>query len=162
MQPARFTGATAPEIQSMKYAAGQTFKKGAVVIYEGGATGNIIEGGVDPATVVGVALEAADSKPGFSLSHDSSVVTRTGNVSEVSVAKANRQTVFSSRMVNGGTDPVTPVQADIGKAYGVLKVGNDWCVDQSDVVNTRLRVTDIDIDNKIVFFKWLEAALATP
>lgn len=159
MQPARFGGATAAEHQSMAYTGTPSFKKGAVLIF---AAGFIAEGGADPTGIVGVANEDAESKPGKGLSHDAAVVARTGNVSEVTVARANRSTVFSARMVNGGTDPVTPVITDIGTAYGILKSGNDWTVDQSDVVNTRVRITDIDIDNKLVFFKFLETALATP
>ncbi len=158
-QPARFGGATAAEHQSMAYTGTPTWKKGAVLIY---AAGFITEGGADPTGIVGVANEDAESRPGKSLSHDAAVVARTGAVSEVTVAKANRSTVFSGRMVNGGTDPVTPAQTDIGTAYGIVKTGNDWAVDQSDVVATRLRITDIDIDNKIVFFKFLESALANP
>lgn len=160
-QPARFAGATAPEHQSMAYTAGQVYKKGAVVIFDGVA-GTIIEGGADPTPIVGVATEDAASKPGFGVSHDASVVARTGTAAETTVAKATRTVVFSGRMVNGATDPVTPVQADINKVYGILKTGNDWVVDQADVVNTRVEIVDIDIDNKVVLFKFMEAHLAQP
>ncbi len=159
IQPARFGGATAAEHQSMQYTGTPSFKKGAILIF---AAGFVAEGGADPTGIVGVSNEDAESKPGKGLSHDAAVVARTGSVSEVTVARANRNTVFSGRMVNGGTDPVTPVQADIGTAYGLLKVANDWVVDQTETVNTRLRIVDIDIDNKLVFFKFLETALATP
>lgn len=162
-RPGKFAGVTAPEIQSMEYAAGQTYLAGALVVYEGGATGKVIEAGADPAAILGVAMEDAASKPGLSLSHDSKVVARTGNVAETSIAKANRNTVFSGRAVNGGTDPVTPAITDIGKTYSVLKSGaGEWTLDAADVANQRVRVVDIDIPNKIFFFKILEANLANP
>jgi hypothetical protein len=145
----------------MVYTTGQTFKKGAVLIYDG-VTGRVIEGGADPTPIVGIATEHADSKPGFGVGHASQVVATTGRVEEVTVAKANRNTVFSGRMVNGATDPVTPVQADVNKLYGLLKTGEDWVVDQADVTNTRVEITDFDADSRIVLFKFMEAHLAAP
>jgi len=161
-RPGKFAGATAPDTQSMVYTTGQTFLSGAVLVYDG-VTGKVIEGGADPTLIAGVSADKAAGKPGFSMSQDSSVVARTGTVEEVSVHKANRQTEFSGRMVNGGTDPVTPVQADINKVYGLLKTaGNDWVVDQAETVNTRVEIVDIDVDSKIVFFKFMEAHLGQP
>lgn len=162
-RPAKFGGATAPDTQSMEYAAGQTFLAGAVVVYEGGATGKIVEGGADPALIVGVAAEGAGTKPGLNLSHDSQVVARTGNVTEAVIHKANRNTIFSGRIVNGGTDPVTPAITDIGKTYSILKSGaGEWTLDAADGANQRVRVVDIDIVSKVAFFKFLEANLANP
>lgn len=160
-QPARFGGATAAEHQSMVYTTAQTFKKGAVLVFDG-TTGRVIEGGADPTPIVGIATEHADSKPGFGVGHSSQVVATTGRVEEVTVARANRSTIFSGRMVNGATDPVTPVQADINKVYGILKAVDDWVVDQEEVTATRVEVVDIDVDSKIVLFKFMEAHLATP
>lgn len=163
IQPARFAGSTAPEVQSMGYAAAQTFKKGAILVYQGGATGLLIEASADPVSIVGIALEPVDSKPGFGIGNSASVVATTGRVQEVSIAKANRQTIFTGRMVNGGTDPVTPAQTDIGKVYGTLKTAaGEWVIDQTETTTTSVRIVDIDIDNKIVFFRFLEAVLATP
>lgn len=162
-RPGKFAGATAPDTQSMEYAVGQTFIAGAIVVYEGGATGNIVEGGADPATIVGVSADNAGGKPGNSMSQDAQVVARTGRVLEVTVHRANRNTIFSGRAVNGGTDPVTPAKTDIGKTYSILKSGaGEWTLDAADVANQRVRVVDVDIDSKIFFFKILEANLATP
>jgi hypothetical protein len=162
-QPGRIpTGTSAPEVQSMFFTTGQAFLKGAIVVPDA-ATGRIIEAAANPASIVGVALEAPSSKPGFSVNFDATVVARTGTVQEVSVAKANRLTIFTGRMVNGGTDPVTPVQADLDTAYGVLKTGaGEWVVNQADVATTRVRVIDIDIPLQLVFFRFLEANLTTP
>ena len=164
MVPARMPFSAAPEVTTLQYTTGQTFIKGAVLVYDsGGNQGNVIEGGANPTPIVGVALEAPASKPGFSVNFDSTVVARTGTVTKVSVAKANRLTVFSSRMVNGGTDPVTPANTDIGVAYGILKTGaGEWVVDQSNVATTRVRIIAIDASLFVVFFRFLEANLAQP
>jgi hypothetical protein len=158
--PARIPVGEVPEVQSMRYDVDEDFKEGAVLVYEGGATGELIEDDSDPTPIVGVALEAANSKPGYDMGHSPTVVT--GRVQEVSVAKANRSTTFSGRMVNGAVDPVTPALTDIGVLYGLAKVGNDWVVNQAETSATRVMVTDIDIPNKFVLFKFMEAHLANP
>jgi hypothetical protein len=160
VQPASVPGGSGvPDVSSMFFTTGQTFKNGAILIPDA-ATGRVIEGASAAVTVIGVALEDAGSKPGLSLNFDSLVLARTGNVQEVSVAKANRTTVFSSRMINGGTDPVTPVQADQNKKYGLIRTAaGEWAINQADVTTVAALITDIDIDNKIVFWKFLEAVL---
>lgn len=159
-QVARLPSGTAPNTQSMQYDVAQVFKNGAVLVDEGGATGEVVEAGADPALIVGVAQEDANSKPGYDMANSPTVVT--GRVQEVSVAIADRSQIFSGRGVNGGTDPTTPVLGDVDKNMGIVKVGNDWCIDFADAVNTRVKIVDIDIDNKIYFFKFLEANLARP
>ena len=161
IQPARVPGAgvAAPDIISGYYATGQTFIKGALLVHN--SSGELTECGADPATVAGVALEKAGSKPGYDAANSPTVVT--GRVQEVSYAKANRQTVFSMRAVNGGTDPVTPTQTMIDEAYGVLKTGaGEWVLDQAETTAKVFEIVDIDIDNKIFFCKFLEAVLGTP
>ena len=165
--PARMPFGAAPEVTTIPYTTGQTFLKGAILVYDtGGNQGNVVEGGANPAAIVGVALEAPASKPGFSVNFDSTVVARTGTVTKVSVAKANRLTVFSARMVNGATDPVTPAQTDVGVSYGVLAVavtgGNEWVVNQADKANTRVEVIAFDSSLNLVLFRFLESALAQP
>jgi hypothetical protein len=162
--PARMPAAAAPEVTTLDYATGQTFIKGAVLAYEAGPTGKVVEAGANPAAIVGVALEAPASKPGFSVNFDSTVVARTGTVTKVSIAKANRMTVFSGRLVNGGTDPVTPALTDISAQYGITKSGaGEWYVDQAKTgANARVEVVAIDVDLKLVLFKFLEANLAQP
>jgi hypothetical protein len=156
-QPARFSPGIVPLVNSKQYTTGQTFKKGAVLIYT--AAGEVSEGGADPTPIAGVSLEAAGSKPGFDAAN--SPTQFTGRVQEVSMAMADRITTWTGRMTNAGVD-VVPTQTMIDELYGIVKVGNDWTIDQTDVVNTRLEIVDIDIDNKIFFFKWLEAQLANP
>lgn len=147
-----------PNIESIAYTAGQTFKVGALVIDT--AAGTVSECGADPAAILGVALQGAGTGPGFDNAGTPSVVT--GQRTEVSVALADRTTVFSCRGVNGGTDPVTPLQTHIGETYGVAKVGNDWVLDLAEVTVMSCKVVDIDIDNKIFFVKFREAFLSLP
>lgn len=154
---ARIPSGEVPDVISAQYTTGQTFKTGAILVYT--AAGEVSEGGADPTPIAGVALEPAGSKPGYDAAN--SPTTFTGRVQEVSMAKANRVTVYSSRFTNAGVD-VTPTQTLIDEQYGLIKVGNDWTVDQTDVVNTRVEIVDIDVDNKLVFWKFLEAQLATP
>jgi len=163
-EPAMTPTSSAPETQGMVYTTGQTFLKGAILVFDGGNIGQVIEGtSPNPAAIVGVALDAPGSHPGFALNFDAAVVARTGTTQQVGVAKANRLTVFSGRMVNGGTDPVTPAQTDIGIAYELLKTGaGEWVVNQAATTNTKVRIVDIDVASKIVFFRFLEANLAQP
>lgn len=150
-----------PDIISYQYTSGQTFKKGALVVDV--AAGTISECGADPTTgVLGVALEDANSRPGGAgIMGDPSYITG-GNKNEVSVAVASRSALFSCRGVNGATDPVTPTVSHIGEQYGVVKSGDDWCLDEAETVNVVVEVVDVDIDQKIFFVKFLEAVLALP
>lgn len=157
--PARFQGADVPYVQSIPYTSGQTFKKGALVVFDGSQT--LVECGSTPTAATGVALEGAATRPGYDAANSPTVVT--GRKAEVSVAMANRTTVFSMRGVNGGTDPVTPAQSNVNVKYGVAK-GSDgsWYLNIADTSNLMFEVIDVDIDNKIFFCKFLEAALVLP
>lgn len=159
IQPARVGGTGVPEVLSGQYTTGQTFLKGALLVYT--AAGELSECGADPALVAGVALEKAGSKPGFDAANSPTVIT--GRVQEISFAKSNRSTIFSMRGVNGGTDPVTPAQTNIDEQYGALKDANGiWTLDIAEVTAKVFHIVDVDIDNKIFFCKFLEAVLDTP
>lgn len=149
-----------PNIISVTFTAAQTFKKGALVVDT--AAGTVSECGADPARIYGVAMEAANTKPGGTgIANSPSIITG-GQYKEVSVAIADRVTVFSCRGVNGGTDPVVPLQTHIGETYGVAKVGNDWVLDLAEVTIMSCEVVDIDVDNNIFFVKFRESFLALP
>jgi hypothetical protein len=148
-QTGRMPSGEAPSVLEMAYFTGQTFKKGALVKLN--ADGTISECGADPALITGVALEDAGSRPGYNAANNPTYVQGAQQV--VSVAVADRTTVFSCRAVNGGTDPVTPLQTHIGEDYGCLKVGNDWCLDIAEVTTKQWRIVDIDVDNKVFFVK---------
>lgn len=163
-QPARTPPGTVPEVISRQIKASQTFTKGAVLIEEAGSTGKVQEASADPTTVYGVALADAFTNPGNSFANSSQLLQVTGTINEVSVAVANRLTIFSGRMVDGDEAIVTPALTDIGVQYGLVKTSADseWCVDQSETSTKSVEIVDIDIDNKIVYFKFLEAVLANP
>lgn len=160
---ARFpgTGSGAPEIQTMRYTTGQTFTEYAFVVET--AAGEVSECGADPATVLGLSLTGAGKGPGFDLPNSSSTVFVTGRNQEVGVAIFNRNTVFSIRGVNGGTDPVIPLQTHIDEQYGVLKTGaGDWVLDFTETTAKVLEIVDIDTDLNMFLVKPLEAVLQRP
>lgn len=147
-----------PNTQSIAVTAAQTFKKGALVIDT--AAGTISECGADPAAVLGVAQQDAFSGLGYDMANSPTVVT--GRSNEIVVAIADRSQIFTCRGKNGGTDPVTPLQTNIGEQYGVVKVSDDWVLDISETVAVVCEVVDIDVDQKIFFVKFLESVLALP
>ena len=159
-QPAR-NAKTVPQVQSIQYATGQVFLKGALVIDT--VNGEVVECGADPASILGVALEPCGGKPGYGVPNADQVTVTTGRQQEVSIAIADRDTQFSGRAVNGGTDPVVPLQTHIGEKYGVAKVGNDWVIDMAEAAAVKIQITDVDLYGGNMFlFKFLEAALARP
>lgn len=162
-ETARFPGGVAPAAQQYPVTAAQTFIKGAIVIFDSGTQGNIIEASANPTQIVGVALEGAFTRPGNQVSFDSAVVARTGPYNVINVAQANRQTVFSGRGVNGATDPVTTAQTYVGLSYGILRTSaGEWVVNIADAVVTRVKIIDIETSLNLFFFKFLDTAMATP
>lgn len=163
--PARMPGGTGvPEMQGMITVASPTFKQGAVLVL---SSGLVDEGGANPTGWVGIAMQDADSAPGFSQANNPTVST--GREQFVTVAKANRNTIFRGKLTNNSSTFITPVQADIGVSYGVTKytIGGQviWTVDKAKVSGGgthRVTVVDIDVINLFVFYKVLEAHLATP
>lgn len=146
----RFPSGEAPNILSIPYTAGQVFKKGALLKQTAAGTVSERTGVADK--VSGVALQDAGSGYGAAAANNPTIIT--GQNLEVSVAIADGVTVFSCRGVNGGTDPLTPVQADVGVVYGVLKTGGgDWVLDKANVTNLVAEVVDIDVDQKIFFVR---------
>lgn len=159
-QPARRAGGTVPRVQSIAYTTGQTFTKGALLIDV--AAGTASECAADPTAVLGVALEGAGTKPGYDVANSSQLTVATGRLQEVSMAVADREQEFSGRAVNGGTDPVVPLQTHVGEEYGVAKVGNDWVIDMAETAAKVVHITDIRPEDNAFLFKFLEAVMASP
>lgn len=155
-----YGGDSVPEVQRLQYATGQTFKKGALLIDN--TDGEVVECGADPAAVLAVALQGAGTGPGFNVANENEVTVRTGRLQEVSAALVNRRARFHTRAVNGGTDPVLPLQTHIGEQYGVAKVGDDWVIDMAETVALVVEITDIFPDINAFEFKFLEAVMARP
>lgn len=161
--PARRTGTTVPRVQACVVTAAQTFKWGALVATA--AAGTISECGADPTIVLGVALQDAFSGPGNEVANSSQVVATTGTINLCSVAIADREQEFSGRMTNAGAT-VAPLQTHIDQQYGVVKVGNDWTIDETDTTNVVVEITDIveaqGGDPGFHIFKFLESDLERP
>ena len=161
IKAARTVSGNVPRITQRLYATGQTFKIGAIVIFDGGK--NIIEASATPTTAVGVAAEPPGTHPGFSPANAAQTLVVTGAAQEVGVYDGNDDTIFSMRGVNGGTDPAVPVQANVGAKFGVIKDANGiWALNIADTTNVMFEVVDIDIPNNIFFCKFLSSALVLP
>jgi hypothetical protein len=151
-QPARIPNGEAPSVLAIIATAAQTFKRSSLVKQT--AAGTISERTAVGDKVTGVALQDAFSGYGSNAANSPTVITGQ-NLGETSVAIADAVSVFSCRGVNGGTDPVTPVQANIGVSYGVAKTGGgDWVLDTANTTNLVCEVVDIDADAKIFFVKF--------
>jgi|SRR5215203_537589 len=160
MLPSR-NNKTVFQVQSVRYATGQTYLKGALVVDN--VNGEFVECGADPVSIFGVTLQAAATGPGFDISSSGETTVVTGRNQETSVAVADRDTQFKGRGVSGGTDPVLPLQTHVGEKYGVSKVGNDWVIDFAKTgASARLQITDICTEDNTFLFKFLEANLARP
>lgn len=138
---ARGRNNAAPRVQSVAYQTGQTFKAQALLALT--ANGEVIECGADPASVFGIALQGAGTGYGYDLPNSSITTVVTGRVQEVSVLVVNSTDEYYARAVNGGVDPVIPLQTHIGEQYGVAKVGNDWVIDMAETVAKVVEITDI-------------------
>jgi hypothetical protein len=156
--PARMSPGAVPATQSIQYATGQTFGKGAVLALTSGEV-VVATAPITGATIFGVSLEAVASKPGYDAANSPTVVT--GRVQEVDVVRADAITVFSSELVNGSDVRIAPTQARIGVDYGFrIDANGIWVVDVSLTAgNASVRITDIDIDKGLVFWTFLAARI---
>ena len=156
MNVARFPGGGIPSIQSMEYLAAESIVKGSVLIDDG--SGQVKLAATQPTTgVVGVALEAIATKPGFNMSHENLVTVRTGRVAEVSVAIADLNTVWSAAAKAG----TTIAQTHVNEQHDIVLVSGVWQVDLSASGSAGCIVVDIDTNESIVFFKWLSTVILT-
>lgn len=138
---ARGRNNAAPRVQSIAYQTGQVFKAGALLILS--AAGEVLEAGADPAAVYAIALQGAGTGLGYDLPNSSVTTVVTGRAQEVSCLVVNSTDEYYARGVNGGVDPVVPLQTHIGEQYGVAKVGNDWVIDFAETVAKVVEITDI-------------------
>ena len=152
-QVARTGNGTAPVVRWLAYTG--TIVRGEPVIYD---TGNVKVAGANPTAIVGVALQANDSGPGFNQAN--SPVVSTYRQSKMSIAMANRETVFRGKLTNGSSTRIAPVAADVGVVYGITAYSNVWTVDKNKTGgDARVQVVGFDDLTNEVFFKFLEAAI---
>lgn len=140
LQPAQMRGAGAPFIQSLEYqSSADAFVVGDLLVPD---TGNYVKGvgaalsgdtAYVPGThgyIAGIALAGFESSPGFEMSHDSQVTSRTGAVRKVSSAIPGTNHLFSAGVRSGQT-------AVRGLTCGLRWDDSEdvWEVDPSDVTN---------------------------
>lgn len=138
---ARGRNNAAPRVQSIAYTTGQVFKAGALLVLT--TAGTVSEAAADPAAVYGIALQGAGTGAGYDLPNSSVTTVVTGRAQEVSALIVNSTDEYYARGVNGGTDPVLPLQTHIGEQYGVAKVGDDWVIDFAETTTKVVEITDI-------------------
>lgn len=146
-------------IQYMQQATGQTFQLGEVLIFDGSQ--NVVVSGADPAagTIVGVALQAADTSPGFQMANSPTVITYRSQ--KVSVCRPNDSTIFAGCLTNGSSARATVATTDVGKLYGITAYSNVWTIDRAKTGgSSRVIVTGIDTDQNQIFFKFQASFLA--
>lgn len=157
--PARTIGGEVPDTKRRVYKSGETWAIGAVMVFD--ANGELVECSADPTAISGVAAQASDTGPGFAMADSPSVIT--GRALETTIFEANRNTIFSGRGVNGGTDPVTPTQTMLDTRFGLTVDSNGiWVIDIAETSTVSVEIVDIDPIEKIFFFKFLEAVLSLP
>jgi hypothetical protein len=167
---ARIPNGDAPNIISYGTVAAQSFKKGAVLISNYPTNNLVLVAGANPTTlIVGVALQNAFSNPGNQLPYTNILAAGSpigGRPNDCSVAMADKSTVFSGRMVNGGTDPVTPTAAFIGLQYGLIQTADGtWAINGANTATVAVQIIDIEPQTyaaapTILYFKFLSSATA--
>jgi hypothetical protein len=85
------------------------------------------------------------------------------NTAQVNIAVADRSTIFMGQLISSST-VVAPDIDNVDIKYGLVVEADEWFVDEADTTNVMVQVVDfdLDIDDGVVFFRVLEAALATP
>ena len=148
-----------PEIQEMTVTAAQTFVAGAVLIF---SSGTVSEGGSNPTDIVGIAMAAASSAPGYNAANSPSPITWQENT--IPVAKAESDTnIFVSPFCNNTltSAKATPALTDVGVQYGIIKqtsgasTGCWWPDKNLTTTNARVEIIKVDIENKLVWWKFL-------
>lgn len=148
-QVARLPAGKSPNVQSYPIDSAASFTRGAVLALD--AQGEVTEhaGGATVTGILGVALQgtSAAGTPDFG--------------DEIQVAIADRNQIFMGQLINAGTIQ-TASDATIGDTYGVIEVSDEWYVDEADTTNVVVEIVDTDDDLNVVFFKFIESALAQP
>ena len=144
-------GGGGEEISEEPYTTGQTFVKGAVLKRVSGEVviATVSETG---AVIVGVALNAAATKPGYDAANSPTVIT--GRVQKVGVSLASRNAVFKATLVNNSDTPVACTNANIGVSYGFRIVSTFWAIDKNiTATNDGATIVGYDpTDPTIVYF----------
>ena len=126
-----------PRVQQFPLAAAQSFRAGDFLTMNGSGQAAEVSG-ADPTPLLGLAAE------------DAADVIETGYVNVYVFDDSWEFAIMSS-----GADPAA---ANKSVSYGILEGGDGvYNVDFTDVVNTRIRVNDVDIYRKLCFARVLAA-----
>lgn len=154
--PAQFAQGM-PPTQWLNFDSAATFIEGALLVFD--TDGELIECSADPTLVSAVSLTPAGRGPGFQMADGVTQVTY--RAYKCSVVLAEKTVIWSMRGVNGGTDPVTPALTNVGESYGVVRTtGGSWALDLAETSVKVFDIVGVDIDNKIFYCKFNDAALA--
>lgn len=153
---ARLKGGNAPQILFKPIPAAQTFKIGAIMIEDTAVQGDIKEGATGAlADIHGIATQAVDTTPGFELGHSSQVKQVTSRKDEIPIYVADADTVFS-----GVDSAVAATALMVDLEFGLRKDADGiWTIDTTDVTNVAVKVFDVDVEEDILFFRFLVSAL---
>ena len=131
-----------PYVVGYPVASGETFYNGAPVTI---ASGELEE--VDTDDVIGIA--------GVALMGAKVAATPDWG-DEVLIAISDDATIFNGAVSITGSAVATDISdVEVGAQYGIVKISNTWYVDYSDTSTVVLEVLKVDLDNAIVFFKFL-------
>lgn len=106
-------------------AASQTWKKGAVLTLN--ANGYVIEASADPARILGVACQDGQN-------------TATDGLKDCLVWIADAESMFVGNLSGSSVTALV----DVGRGYGLVKTGNNWHVDKTDLTARRVIVCELD------------------
>jgi hypothetical protein len=151
MYPARNGPGGVPLIRYGLYEDAAPIVIGSVLIFD---TGQYDIAGANPALIAGVALQAADTAPGYQAANNP--VPITGRERKIAVAVADKNTTLWATLTNGSAVRIAGVTADIGAQYGITAYSGVWTVDKAKTAgDARVQIVDIDTERGGVFFKWL-------
>ena len=150
-QPAQ-RASGAPEYREFDIQASATFTKVAPMQRDGTPSEIEEHSGTSTVTgVIGVALFGATS--GVPAGKGS-----TAYGTRMLVGIAHPDQLYLAQLTASGA-VVTPAKSDI-RTYGMLKVGNDWYVDQDDTGNVILQVVVIYPNIDALLFKFITSAIS--
>lgn len=160
-----YSNSNSPAIFEYTLAGSQTFAVGAVLTWSSGLAA---EASANPSDIIGVALAAANTAPGYDAGNSPSPITWRENRLPVAVAYDSRNT-FVGRICNNTTDStsIAPVAADLGAQYGITKqatggAAGSWFVDKNKTTtNARVEIVKIDTENNLVHFVFTQTYVST-
>lgn len=155
MRVHQIQGAQVEAIQYMNYKTAAAIVIGSVLIDD---TGEVDVAGADPTSIVGLALQAADTSPGYDAAN--SPATITGREQKISVCRPNDTIIFAAKLTNNSSAVIAPVAADRNAQYGITAYSGAWTVDKNKTgASARVTIVGIDEDNEWVFFKFIASSL---